>query len=76
MKTPDGLTILIVLGVLGAVLLAAGHALASQMVWLAVNAGLVRHNWKIGQRRQAALFIAYLFLCVWGVWTWAHKGEI
>ena len=56
------------LGLTGAALVASGHPLAGQGVWVVSNAGLVAHNWRIGQRAQALMFAAYLNLAAWGVW--------
>ena len=56
------------LGLTGAGLVAGGHSLAGQAVWVASNAGLLVHNWRIGQRAQALMFAAFLSLAAWGVW--------
>lgn len=39
----------IALGLTGALLLAVGHPLAAQAVWLFSNAGLAEVNWRAGQ---------------------------
>ena len=56
------------LGLTGAALVAAGHTLAGQAVWVVSNAGLVIHSWRIGQQAQTVMFTAYLGLAAWGVW--------
>jgi len=56
------------LGLTGAALVAGGHTLAGQAVWVVSNAGLVVHNWRIGQQAQTVMFAAYLTLAAWGVW--------
>ncbi len=63
--------ILVGLGLVGAAVLALGHAQAAQAIWLVANAGLAAHNWLIGQRAQAALFAGYLVVAAVGVWRWA-----
>lgn len=57
----------IALGLTGALLLALGQPRAAQAVWLFSNAGLAVVNWRAGQRGQAGLFPAYLFLSSWGI---------
>ncbi len=58
------------LGYVGAILVASGHVLAGQMVWVIGNGGLVYRNWRRGDRPQAVMFGVYWVIALAGVLNW------
>ena len=61
--------IIVALALAGAVLNAA-RRVEGFYVWVLTNAWLAVHNYSVGEHAQAALWLAYLVICVAGIARW------
>jgi len=42
-------------------------------LWVVSNVGWVVIDWRAGLISQAALFVVYLALSLWGIWEWRRE---
>lgn len=42
-------------------------------VWLVSNSALCIHNFIIGEYAQSGLFLVYVGLAIYGIWSWRKK---
>ncbi len=59
--------ILTSISILGAACVSAGSAGAANAAWSISNLGLLWHNYRIGQKHQALMFLVFWILAVLGV---------
>jgi len=57
----------------GAILNARGK-IAGFYVWIPANIAWVVWDWRMGEFSQAAVFIAFTAISVWGIYQWKRKG--
>ena len=45
------------------------------LIWAATNLFWAVYDYRIGAKAQAALFLVYFVLALWGLWKWRKEKE-
>ncbi len=64
------------LAILGALYVASGRALAANILWSISNPALVLHNLYSGQNEQAAMFMVFSVVSLYGIHYMVHVQRV
>lgn len=67
--------VLVVLSLAGNIFVVKKNVLG-QWLWAISNVGWVAFNLSIQVYSQAFLFAVYLFICVWGIYSWTKSDRM
>lgn len=62
-------------GIIGAVFVSFGHVTPANLIWSISNLCLLYHNYRIGQKAQAKMFLIYALLGINGVFRHFLFGQ-
>lgn len=57
------------LGIVGALLVALGKPLETNMIWVISNPTLIYHNWNIKEFNQSKMFMVFTLISAFGVYN-------
>ena len=64
------------LAILGALYVASGRALAANILWSVSNPALIFHNLYNGQNEQAAMFMVFSIVSLYGIYYMVYVQRV